>query len=139
MTNKEAFLLGFLAKCAEEGLTPEEVEQRAMHKVAMMKVAILGAAMNAATSAVKGVAGTGKDIVGAGLSTAKDVAGGVANVALPLLVAGPPIAGAGVGYAMSQLEDDNFEVDDAKKDEELAEWNNAIQQLRTLRRLQSGE
>lgn len=109
MTRKDAFLYGFLCKCADDGCSPEEVKHRArLITAGMHKSAFIGGLANAAVDA-------GKTLW---------------NVAKPVAIAAPLALGAAGGYGLAQMGDDNFDVEDAKADEELAEWYRAIESLR---------
>lgn len=109
MTDKEAFKFGFLLRCAQEGLTPEETRQR-IEKTAALKRADF-------------------DPLAAMRSVGK-------GALLTALVA-PPAVGALGGYALATAHDDNYDVDEAKKEEELAEYYRAIDQLGRSNRLQT--
>jgi len=116
MTPKEAFKIGFLHKCAADGLSPDETMERIRHATLMMKTA-----------------GPIKDVV----DTVKAPVGWAANKAfnygVPLALFGPPILGLGAGYALSKMRDDTFDKDEARKKEEIAEYQRAVEKLRRLR------
>jgi hypothetical protein len=114
MTPKEAFKVGFLHKCAADGLTKEETLERARN-MRMAKVAFFGAAANAAGGAAATL-GTG---AWKGLLTA--------------LLLGPPIAGLAGGYGLAQAKDQTYSKDDAKKRELLAAYERAASQLERSR------
>ena len=118
MTDKEAFKIGFLMKCAEEGLTPSQVEERITHRVEMIKKAESVAMVKKADSNSPGLVGTGWDVLKTMLGHA-----------WPLAVAAPWVAGGVGGYALSKAQDDVYDVDEAKKREEIAEYYRAIDQL----------
>ena len=107
MTDKEAFKIGFLMKCAEEGLTPSQVESRITDSVAIIKKAE---------------------------TNAWDVLKTVTGKAWPLALAAPWVAGGLGGYALSQAGDEMYSVEEAKKREELAEYYRAIDQLKRAER-----
>jgi len=113
MNVKEAFKLGFLSRCADEGLTPDETRARIRDAHAYIKQAN---PFGDAYDAFKGV-------VGSGLSTA-------AGIAKPLAIAGPPLAGAGVGYALAKANEEEVDPEEAKKQELLAEYQRVIDRAR---------
>jgi len=112
MNTKEAFKVGFLHKCAEDGLTPEQTFARAKKATAMMKVA-----------------GAGAELLGG----AKDVVGGAGSLlwrlGLPAALLGPPAVGALGGYGIAQLGEETFDAEEAKKRELVAAYERASQQL----------
>ena len=123
MTNKEAFKIGFLMKCAEEGLTPSQVEERITQKVEMIKKAENVAMVKKADPDSRGLVGTGYDAL-------KTILG----KAWPLAVAAPWVVGGVGGYALSKAQDDIYSVEEAKKREEIAEYYRAIDQLNRANR-----
>lgn len=108
MTPKEAFKLGFMSKCADAGLTPEETHQKAREAIAMIKAA--EGLLSLPSTVLKGLL-------------------------FPLLAV-PPIAGITGGYALSKLQDNAFDLSEAKKREEIAEYERALQRLRTVAKRQ---
>jgi hypothetical protein len=108
MTTQEAFKIGFLTKCAELGLTAEETTERIKQAHARVKMAQWGKFLASLPGwLTKGL------MVGAIV---------------------PPVAGAVGGYAMSQAHDRPYSKDMARKDEELAEYYRAMDQLARARR-----
>ena len=105
MTKQEAFKIGFLMKCAEDGLTPSQVERRILKSSALVKKAdppgILGQLRNKLTGTL-----------------------------WTLGLLGPPAIGAGIGYSMSKAKDDMYSIEESKKREELAEYYRAIDHLK---------
>jgi len=105
MTDKEAFKIGFLLKCAEEGLSEEQVERRIIKKSFM-----------------------GLD-VGKWVDRAGHTAKWVADKAFwPAMIA-PPLAGIAGAYALSKAQDDTHDVEEAKKREEISAYRRAVDQL----------
>lgn len=102
MTPIQAFKLGFLLKCAEAGLTPDEandVAKRALVKHAAGPLETLG---NKAWDAVPGLVG----LLGKGLLVA------------------PLVGGAAIGYGAGKLQQDEGATIEATKKEELeSEYN----------------
>ena len=101
MNSRECFQLGYLLWCADHGLTQEETH-------AHVKRAFLA-----------NVLGEVVEIPGRALAA-------VINNALPIAAAAgigvPLAAGATGGYLAAKAVDDNTDVDEAKTDEELAEY-----------------
>lgn len=115
MNSQDAYKIGFLLRCAEEGLTPEQTEQR-IKTASMAKTAVLG--LEAAGNMVgKTVSAAGK-----GLLSALRTAGWLTVVA-------PPVAGMAGGYMLAKSKNDTFDIEEAKKDEELAEYYRAMDML----------
>jgi hypothetical protein len=139
MTDAEAFKYGFLLKCAQDGLT--ETETAARIHAAMAKEAVSPAALWAGTKALgKGISNTfglAKDVVSGG---AKAV-GGVASKtisSIPAMIAlglvPPTLIGVLGGYTASKLTDNPYTTEQARRDEELAEYYRALDQLDHVRR-----
>jgi len=105
MTKQEAFKIGFLAKCAELGLSASEVEERIKRADAMVKMA----------------------------KWAANIPGWLTK-ALLLGAVVPPVAGAVGGYTLAQAHDRPYSKEMARKDEELAEYYRAMDQLQRARR-----
>jgi hypothetical protein len=104
LTPQEAYKIGFLVRCAEEGLSAEQTKQR-VKQANWIPTPI----SNLLTTLGKG-----------GLFGA--------------LVAPAAIGGIG-GVALGKARDDDFDMEEAKKEEELAEYYRAIEQLsRSTRR-----
>jgi len=140
MTPKEAFKIGFLEKCAADGCSPKETLQRINHATAIVKSADWVSSLK---SMVAPLIGGGAGIAGERALGGSGLAGGVAGASagtlaadwktmLPYLLFAPPAAGLGGGYALSQMQDDTYDADEAKKREEVAEYNRAIERLRKL-------
>jgi len=110
MTPKEAFKVGFMHKCAADGLTPEQTMERIRHAKFMMK-----AAQTPILS----------DLVSAG--------GTAMKWGIPLALLAPPVAGLGAGYTLAKMRDETFDKDEAMKKEEIAEYQRAVEKLRRLR------
>jgi hypothetical protein len=115
MNSHEAFKIGFLCRCADEGLTPEQTAVRIKQAATLPKQA----GFNPLT--------WGKP-VGSGIDWLWQ------RAKVPM-VAGPPALGVLGGYALSKAKADTFDVDEAKRDEELTEYQRAIDQLARSQRL----
>ena len=105
MTPAEAFKIGFLRECARDGCSPEQVQARVKTADAMIKA-----------GSITGTLGDMlKQIFTAGKYTA---------------AVGPPVAGALGGWALARAKNDDFDPEEAKRREELAEYYRATDMLR---------
>lgn len=109
----EAFKVGFLARCVEDGLLPEQIEASA--KVAadlMEKQAVIGPILSGAAEIGKGALGT------------------VANYGLPTAIVAPPLLGGLLGYGLAKATDiDDRDVEDVKNREVIDEYNRQTEKL----------
>lgn len=134
MTEQEAFKIGFLLFCADAGMSPaqtaEHIEKAAgMHK----RAAGVGETASNFVSGVGSGIGTAVATAAGGLSEAAKWLLGNAKLSL----IGGPLAGLLGGYALANMNDDTFDVDEAKKQEEIAEYRRAIDQLSRSNRLRA--
>jgi hypothetical protein len=111
MTPKEAFKIGFLEKCAADGLTPEETLLRIQHAKFMIKSASVG------------------DAVG-------NFVGNISSAALPLILLGPPLAGVAGGAMLAKSPDDTYDKEEARKREIIAEYQRAVARMQALQQKQ---
>jgi len=114
MTPKEAFKVGFLRKCANDGLTPDQTMQRIQQAKFMLKSSGIGVPFVAGLSALKALFGA----------------------AWPLALLGPPLVGLGGGAMLAKAQNDTFDPEDVKKREEASEYERALQRLRRLQQRQ---
>ena len=128
MTENQAFRFGFLMQCAEEDLNEVETRDRMEKAACMLKLAV------DPFGALSRLLSSGVDLAGKAIAP-------VANMGATALLAGPPLAGIGGGYLLSQMNNDTanpLKVDDAtdeaQRDEELAELYRAIDQLEQAER-----
>lgn len=118
MTPKEAFKIGFLQKCAADGLSPAQTMLRIQHAKFMLK----------AGSAITKSAGP----MASGLGAAWD-----ATKKLGLLYMLAPLALGGLGgYGIAKLQDSTYDAGEARKREEISEYGRALQQLQRVRQRQ---
>ncbi len=111
MSPQEAFKVGFLLSCADRGLSAE-----ATHALVKRAVAGIGNVVGEMIEAPgRFVSAVGPTVLNAGL---------LAAVGLPIA------AGAGTGWAAAKLTDDDSNVDEAKTDEILAEYQRLTDQAR---------
>ena len=131
VTAKEAFRLGFLARCAEEGLTGEHLSARI--KSAAEKQSWIIPALSLGATALGGLA-----IARSGV---KDVTNG-AGLLAGLIPAGGLLAGAGLGYGAAKMTEPNITDEDIKAQEladtyriyaEKAKANRRARQYRVAR------
>jgi hypothetical protein len=109
VTAKEAFRLGFLSRCAEEGLTGEHLSARI--KSAAEKQSFLP--MIPLALGVLGTAGLGYGLVRGGVDGVVDNASAMAG----LIPAGGLLAGAGLGYGAAKMTEPNITDEDIKSQE----------------------
>ena len=129
LTEEQTFKIGFLLKCAEEGLTMEETHSRiktilTSHKQ-LQKQAFLSDIWKAT-----------KDVGSSGLDLAKAIAGPVVNYS-SIAALGLPIAGgAALGYGAAKLTNpDKDFIADAKQDELVGEYERLAEDARRRARI----
>ena len=116
MNSREAFKIGFLQKCAAEGLTTAETRQRIQHAKFMLKCGAVGRT-GVAGKAVDGVGGLLKSVLGA---------------AWPVALLAPPLVGLGGGAMLAKAQDDTYDKEEARTLEEVSEYQRAIDRLKRL-------
>lgn len=142
MTDKDAFKIGFLLQCADEGLTENQIKARVKRASDLVKIAagesaaaeaVLPALLSGAGSFLGGVANAGAS----GFNTImSNVVSPIINHAMMPALLLPPAVGIGAGYLASRVQDDDYDPKAAQKDEELAEYRRAIDQLKRSRKSQ---
>lgn len=117
MLPQEAFKLGFIARCVEEGLTPEQTQALAKraNDLLVKQAGII-------------------DSVGSGIGSGiGSVLNGVSSLGLPLMgaaLAAPPAIGAAAAYLKNKATDvDGVEVEEAKKRELIDTYNRMAEQM----------
>jgi hypothetical protein len=115
MTNQEAFKVGFLMKCAEHGLTAEETDMVIKRGAAMVKLAGVGSVAAATAKAGGKAAGT--------------IGSALLNKLWWMGIVGPPVIGGLTGYALSGAGSAPYDMEEAKRQEELAEYQRAADEL----------
>ena len=114
LTPREAFKVAFLARCIEDGLTPDEMLSQV--KQAQEKFAALG---NFAGK----VLNVGKGVLKAGIGWG-----------VPIVLAAPPIIGGIGGAALAKATDiDDRDVADIKDQEVIDEYRRQTERLRRQR------
>lgn len=112
MTPKEAFKIGFLEKCAADGLTPEETLLRIQHAKFMIKSADFATAIG-------------------------NFMGNMGSAALPFILLGPPLAGAVGGALLAKAPNDAFDKKELRKRELIAEYQRALERMRAAQQRQA--
>lgn len=114
LSAKEAFKVGFLARCAAAGLTPGETLYAVKAAAdAFEKRAFLGSLLGKATDAAGGVAK------------------GLAGYAIPAAVIAPPVLGGLGGYALAKATDvDDTDVEAIKNQELIDEYTRQTEDVR---------
>ena len=120
MTPAEAFKFGFLAKCAADGCSPEEITSR-IQTASMQKQAIGGLGI--------------KDALGY-LGSAAGAIGSAGSTALTAALVAPPVLGGLGGYALAKANTDDYDPKEAVKREEIENYYRAIQQLAQAKKRQ---
>jgi hypothetical protein len=112
LTPREAFKVGFLSRCVEEGLTLKEAHD--LVKTAHEKLAGI----------------PGADIPGKIIDLAKPVVSNALGYGIPIGLAAPPILGGLAGYAASRATDiDDTDVDEIKQRELVEEYKRQTAKL----------
>ena len=103
MQEKEAFKLGFLARCQEQGLSTQETVDLVKKASEVFEKQALGSVISSGADAVGGLA---KSLAGYGI---------------PLALAAPPAAGALASYFYNKATDTDADAVGEIKDKELAD------------------
>lgn len=110
LSDKDAFKVGFLARCIADGVPPSGILP--LVKQAQEKFAGLGG------------------LIDKGIGAAGTAAGAVAGWGVPLALLAPPALGAAAGYGLARATDiDDTDVDDVKDTELLDEYRRQTEQL----------
>jgi hypothetical protein len=116
LNEREAFKVGFLARCAEHGMTRSEIRQAV--KTALDKLA------------------SGSGILGGLASAAGHIGSSVANIGIPLALVAPPVLG-GIGGAMAANATDinDTDVKDIQDKEVLDTYRQETAKLKRQRQV----
>lgn len=130
MTPEQAFKVGFLFRCAAEGLSKEQTHQRikqATHDI-QSKVLTKVAALPLLIGGLGALAGGTMALGAQTLKLVPSVAGPAAAVALTA----PVLAGAATGYTAAQLtnSDSKDALEEAKQDELTSEYERLADEAR---------
>jgi hypothetical protein len=113
LTPREAFKVGFLSRCVEDGLTLEQAHQRVKEAQEKIALSIPGA-----------------DIPGKLIDAAGSIAKPALGWGIPLALAAPPVVGGLAGYAASKATDiDDTDVDEVKRRELINEYKKQTKKL----------
>jgi hypothetical protein len=108
MTPKEAFKIGFLEKCAEAALSPEETLARIKHAQFMVK------------------SGLGETLV--------NFLSNLFSTAWPAALVVPPVAGLAGGAMLAQAQNDDYQEEEAQRRELVGAYDRAVSKLERLQR-----
>jgi len=123
ITAREAFKLGFLMKCAADGLTPSQIDSRARYIAKLIKLAADagdGIAMHELLSAAEEKLRGSKGMSNFGLAAL-----GTAGVGIPL------VGGWMLGSGLRKLQGDLLTKEDVRKQELINEMNALTERSRT--------
>lgn len=118
MTPREAYKVGFLLRCADEGLSPEQTADRA-EAARMLKSAVGGEVIR----------------------TAGERVGALADYVPWLMLGGLGLTGGlgwGVGSSLANTTKNPEALEEAKADEVLAEYGRQIERVRRAGRMRQG-
>ena len=114
LTQREAFKVGFVHRCIEEGLAGPQIEQLAKQALDKLALPIVAPILEHTLTALKGAGKWG----------------------IPLGLALPPLAGAGAGYAAGRYLDPSTRGAEEVKSEELSdEYRRQAKKLRLAQQL----
>jgi len=114
LSARDAFKVGFLSRCVENGLGPAEIL----------------AAVKAAGDLLEKRAFLG-DLVGKGVDLAKGVGGAALGYGLPLALAAPVVGGGALGYGLAKATDvDDTDIKEIKDQEVVDEYRRQTEKLR---------
>lgn len=123
LTPQEAFKVGFLARCARQGMTPDQMLKTAQDALAAFeKRAVLGTVLGKSLDALKGLAG------------------GALNYGVPAAVVAPPLLGALGGYGLAKATDvDDTDVAAIKNRELIDEYRRNADELVRAQKARAGK
>lgn len=113
MTPKEAFKIGFLQKCASDGLSRTDTIRRIRDAKFMLVAQQL-------------------EKQGGGVGTAWNMGKDVAGALWPLLILGPAFGGMLGGKLLADAGAEDIDKDEMRKREQLAEYRRALMQMQML-------
>ena len=128
MQPHEAFKLGFLARCVEEGFSPEQTNAMAKQAEDMLKVGFLEYASRQVTEPVRNTAEAARSVVNLGGSLAPWLIGAAA---LP-----PALGGLAAFFKNKATDIGDKEVEHVKKQELIDTYNRMSDQLKRQKELQ---
>ena len=139
LTPEQAFKVGFLYQCAQEGLTREETHTRVKEAIAQAKAkrGLLGmekeAALPLVLSGLGALAGGALSLIGRGVSAVP----AALSAGTALGVGVPVAAGASTGYLAAKLTGNEGKhlVEDAKREEVMGEYERLADEARRRARI----
>lgn len=126
LNEKEAFKVGFLMRCAEEGLTMQETHQRIKLALAS-NIMLVKEAIPWYLQPFTYAGGKAMDLATAGVKTIPSILsyGAAAGLVAPIA------AGAGIGYGAAKFTTpDHAIIDEAKQDEVIGEYERLAEEAR---------
>lgn len=116
LSTRDAFKVGFLAKCAEQGLSPEQMLARVEQATTLLKQAT-----------VTGMVGTlGSKLI----DVLRGIGAGTFEYGVPVALAAPPILGGMAGYGLARATDiDDTDVGEVKDREVIDEYKRQTAKL----------
>ncbi len=144
LTTEQAFKVGFLAACAEEGLTLAETHARVKQAIAQVKQGknVVGLEKQAALPAIAAALGS---LANSTMNVGKGVIGtvpGLLSTVGTIGVGAPVLAGAGGGYLAAKMVNNERKdvLEEAKQDEIVSEYERLAEEAKRralLKRIQS--
>lgn len=110
LTPKESFRLGFLLRCAEEGCSPAEIQDRVKLAHVVRGLVLQEKQAVAPTSTLGALWNLGSTVGMAPLHAAA------------IGIGGAGLLGAGVGYGAAKLQDEEVDPEEAKRQELIAAY-----------------
>jgi hypothetical protein len=127
MTPQENFRFGFLLRCAEEGCTTEEIQERV--KLAHDRLQV--AAREKQAFAGPGFAGVARDVLSPVWNLGKTLVTAPLH-ATALGIAGSAALGGAGGYALAKLQNADVDPEEAKRQELMAAYKLQAELARRL-------
>jgi hypothetical protein len=123
MTPREAFKIGFMSRCVEDGLSLDQAQERVKHAEDLLEK-------------TAGVVGDFASIPGKMLDLAKPVLSSGLGYGIPALAAAPPVLGGIAGYTLGTMGDvDETDVDEIKQRELIAELKRQTARLKRSKKV----
>ena len=127
LTAQDAFKVGFLARCVEDGLDESQIVASVKRASDMME--------KYASGGGGGILGS-LPVVGGLLGGAANAVGSMAPYAATAAIAAPPLLGGAAGYALAKGTDiDDRDVEDVKNREVIDEYARQTEKLRRLKQV----
>ena len=132
LTSQEAFKVGFMARCIEDGLSMDQIYSLAKTAADRMASAVkLASEKQAIVGPLLGALGY---LGGSAVNAAKGIGSAALGVGLPLALAAPPVLGGIAGAGLAKATDiDDTDVNEIKQRELLDEYKHQTARLRRQR------